>query len=527
MAGSVTPSVVTSSVGSPRFRVELQLDISSVAARLRGRPFLWGSFPTEPVISEAHLPYSFQVRESRRLPNRLLVPGHTVAKQGLRHLQQCNFLSCTPRGMPQIQDINMGQVIIERMKFAAEMIWDKKNKLNVSLPYAHLLTRIFKHYGIDLKGEAMEKMGQPILSRNLKKSGFSLVGSVWSKTSVEEGEAIISEAPEIPVVQEEETAVRVEEPVVVARRIEVIAFEHIEPIRQSSGVETPSTVIASVIEEALETVAHIEGEQEETHEEIIQNIPAGDSIGVKEFGAVKSELQEMKIELGSLKNLVTDLSEFVRVQLTTPAPPAPTQPVAEEPAVGPSGPVVEESGPSGPIDDEVIRPLGPSEEESGPPGPTVKESRPTGPSAGESGPSGPVESEVEQATVQEPVEEAAVPPEPPVPSPLQTPAPSTPPSSSTTPPAHETFKQPLPKYISSPTPFPTPSSSSPISSPIIPPPPTFEEPPTSSSVGPSSAGPSSVGPSAPPPPTSFYSLHPPTPPSFITIILENARIQGE
>ncbi|MQM08681.1 hypothetical protein Taro_041539, partial [Colocasia esculenta] len=33
------------------------------------------------------------VRESRRLPNRLLVPGRTVAEQGLRHHQQCNFLS--------------------------------------------------------------------------------------------------------------------------------------------------------------------------------------------------------------------------------------------------------------------------------------------------------------------------------------------------------------------------------------------------------------------------------------------------
>ncbi|MQL98856.1 hypothetical protein Taro_031571, partial [Colocasia esculenta] len=43
-------------------------------------------------------PYSFQVRESRRLPNRLLVPGRTVAEQGLRHLQQCNFLSLYTSG---------------------------------------------------------------------------------------------------------------------------------------------------------------------------------------------------------------------------------------------------------------------------------------------------------------------------------------------------------------------------------------------------------------------------------------------
>ncbi|MQL91300.1 hypothetical protein Taro_023919 [Colocasia esculenta] len=55
---------------------ERQLDLPSVAARLRGR----------------------LVRESRRLPNRLLVPGRTVAEQGLRHLQQCNFLSLYTSG---------------------------------------------------------------------------------------------------------------------------------------------------------------------------------------------------------------------------------------------------------------------------------------------------------------------------------------------------------------------------------------------------------------------------------------------
>ncbi|MQL83690.1 hypothetical protein Taro_016172 [Colocasia esculenta] len=38
------------------------------------------------------------VRESRRLPIRLLVSGRTVAKHGLRHLQQCNFLSLYTSG---------------------------------------------------------------------------------------------------------------------------------------------------------------------------------------------------------------------------------------------------------------------------------------------------------------------------------------------------------------------------------------------------------------------------------------------
>ncbi|MQM05071.1 hypothetical protein Taro_037874, partial [Colocasia esculenta] len=248
----------------------------------------------------------------------------------------------------------------------------------------------------------------------------------------------------------------------------------------------------------------------------ITSIFLSQSIEVNEIEAVKSELQEMKTGLGRLKNLVTNLSEFVRVQLTTPAPPAPTQPVAEEPAVvWPPRPFEEESGPPGP-----------TVKESGPPGPSMVESGSTWPLAVESGPSKPVESEAEQATVQEHVEEAVVPPESPVPSPLQTTFdPSTPPSSSTAPPAPETFKQPLPKHISSPTPFPTTFSSSPISSTVIPPT-TFEEPPTSSLDGPLSAGPSAAQGSVPPPTTSLSSFQRPTPPSFITIIPKGARVQG-
>ncbi|MQM19803.1 hypothetical protein Taro_052815, partial [Colocasia esculenta] len=97
----------------------------------------------------------------------------------------------------QNQSINMAEVIIERMKFAHAQAWDKKSKLNVSLPYAHLLTKIFQHFGVNLSGAVSEKMGQAIRSRNLKKSGFSFVGGVWTKTSMAEGEAIVGEAQEI------------------------------------------------------------------------------------------------------------------------------------------------------------------------------------------------------------------------------------------------------------------------------------------------------------------------------------------
>ncbi|MQL96123.1 hypothetical protein Taro_028791 [Colocasia esculenta] len=483
----------------------------------------------------------------------------------------------------------------------------------------------------------MEKMGQPIRSKNLKKSGFSLVGNIWTKTSVEEGEAIIGEAPEVQPIPEAEADVRIEEPPVVVRRIEEISPEHIEPVGQLSESVIPSTVHAPTIEESviLETVAHAKGEQEQTLIENIRSVPTADivmednqtevtpevvapghtadvqmedapaqgepsasaptdqfqegivedvldddveptissggkkksvapriplltrkahhrsnkkrihmhmkpvinrlnahgeilcslqfeSTEAKEIGAVKVELQKMRSELGSMKQLMTNLSDFVRMQLSSPVPPAPTQPVLKESGpsevikeVGPSGPVVEESGPSGPIAEEVTRPPGPSEEEV----------RPSGQSVEDPVPSGPLESMAEPAGSQAPVEVLVVPPEPPVPSSLQTPPPSSPPTSFSAPPAPEPSKKPLPKHISSPTHFPTTSSSSPTSSPAIPPPPTFEAPPASSSVGPSSTGPS-TGPSAPPPPTSFSSLHPPTPPSFITIISEGARVQG-
>ncbi|MQM13582.1 hypothetical protein Taro_046507 [Colocasia esculenta] len=188
----------------------------------------------------------------------------------------------------------------------------------------------------------------------------------------------------------------------------------------------------------------------------------------------------MRSELGSLKKLVTDLSDFVRVQLSAPVPPAPTQSVPE--VVGPSGQSVAESGPPRP-----------SLEESGPSGPSVQMESVTGPT-------GPQVS----------VEEAVVPPEPSESPNLQTPAPSSQPTSFTAPPAPENFKKPLPKHISSPTPFTTATSSAP--------------PASSSSTGPSSVGPSSAGPSTQPPTSTFASFHLPTPPSFITIIPEAASV---
>ncbi|MQL89131.1 hypothetical protein Taro_021709 [Colocasia esculenta] len=159
--------------------------------------------------------------------------------------------------------------------------------------------------------------------------------------------------------------------------------------------------------------------------------PEVESTGAKEIGAVKTELQEMKFELGSLKKLVTDLSDFVRVQLSAPAPPAPTQSMPEE--VGPSGPSIAESGTPEP-----------SLEESGPLGPCVVEdisARPSEPSVQMESVEGPTGPQVS-------VEEAVVPPGPSESPNLKTPAPSSPPTSLTARLAPITFKKSLPKHIS-------------------------------------------------------------------------------
>ncbi|MQL74282.1 hypothetical protein Taro_006645 [Colocasia esculenta] len=116
--------------------------------------------------------------------------------------RSATFSSCTKADSDlmfwaiQNQEINTAELIMEKMRFARSQVWDIKSKLNISLPYAHLLTRIFHHFGISVVGDVSEKMGQAIRSRILRKSGFSVVNGVWSKTGAVEGEAILGETQE-------------------------------------------------------------------------------------------------------------------------------------------------------------------------------------------------------------------------------------------------------------------------------------------------------------------------------------------
>ncbi|MQL73515.1 hypothetical protein Taro_005852 [Colocasia esculenta] len=169
--------------------------------------------------------------------------------------RSATFSSCTRADSDlmfwviQNKEINLAAVMIERMKFASTQIWETKSKLNVSLPYAHLLTRIFKHYGVDVSGAVVEKMGQSIRSRNLKKSGFSVQDGIWSKSSVAEGEAIIGDIPEV---QEEAAAAEQ----AAAAEEEAAAAEQaaMEEGAASVADSLPTTLVASILREVLDSI---------------------------------------------------------------------------------------------------------------------------------------------------------------------------------------------------------------------------------------------------------------------------------
>ncbi|MQM12722.1 hypothetical protein Taro_045641 [Colocasia esculenta] len=169
---------------------------------------------------------------------------HTVDTQILVP-RSATFSTCTKADSDmmfwavQNKEINMAEVMMERMKFAHDQIWDTKSKLNVSLPYAHLLTKVFKHFGVNVSGAVVEKMGQAIRSKNLRKSGFSVVNGVWTKTSVAEGEPIIGEAQDV---QLEAAAVESEGPSAVA-----------ELATEEAAVSRVSQEVAADIEDSMET----------------------------------------------------------------------------------------------------------------------------------------------------------------------------------------------------------------------------------------------------------------------------------
>ncbi|MQM23400.1 hypothetical protein Taro_056464, partial [Colocasia esculenta] len=82
-------------------------------------------------------------------------------------------------------------------------------------------------------------MGQAIRSRNLRKSGFSVVIGVWTKTSVAEGEPILGEAQEV---QLKAVAAKSEGPSAVA-----------EPAAREAATPSTSLEVAAITEVVMET----------------------------------------------------------------------------------------------------------------------------------------------------------------------------------------------------------------------------------------------------------------------------------
>ncbi|MQL72849.1 hypothetical protein Taro_005202 [Colocasia esculenta] len=172
----------------------------------------------------------------------------------------------------QNKEINMAAVMMERMTFSRDQIWDTKSKLNVSLPYAHLLTKVFKHFGIDLAGAVVEKMGQSIRSKNLRKSGFLVIDGVWSKTTVAEGEAIIGD---IPDVQKEAAEPAVEQPTAVQAAVEQrIEIEPAVPSLPAKLVAETEAAVEAVGSPLVQIVSQSpEGPVEEAVEGAADNLP--------------------------------------------------------------------------------------------------------------------------------------------------------------------------------------------------------------------------------------------------------------
>ncbi|MQM07101.1 hypothetical protein Taro_039938 [Colocasia esculenta] len=163
------------------------------------------------------------------------------------------FSSCTKADSDlmfwaiQNQEINTTELIIERMKFASSQVWDIKSKLNISLTYAHLLTRIFHHFGISVVGDVSEKMGQAIRSRNLRKRGFSVVNGVLSKIGAVEGEAQEDQDPAAAELAAAEEAASI--------RIEDIPPEDIEPIGQPLEDPLPFSQVDTLLRDALDSTS--------------------------------------------------------------------------------------------------------------------------------------------------------------------------------------------------------------------------------------------------------------------------------
>ncbi|MQL75640.1 hypothetical protein Taro_008017 [Colocasia esculenta] len=414
----------------------------------------------------------------------------------------------------------------------------------------------------------VEKMGQCIRSRNLKKSGFSVIEGVWSKTTVAEGEAIIGDAVApaeqqqaeetpaeqqqaeesvaeqqaiAPAVQPESLTASVVEEEVADKTIESVLSTRMDS--QSGEVEMEDAVAEGHIEEAIpmeqssapvdqvEEEAPAQGEQIEVEEEapaqgeqsIEEPTPQrkGKRVVHRKFRQshrkvnLNPVLDVLKAQGEILSAVQSSVQGIIASQASTTSVLSSVRNAMKwfnKEMSDMKSMLAVLSRPSGasPTATQsrpvaVPRPPGPPAQESRPAGPSVQASGPSGPPVSASGSSGPSSVVKEgQDKGKEPMTASKAPDT----STLATPTLSSPSSPSTAPPAPPTVKHPVPRT--------QPSSS------LISCQPSFSPTPSLTSA------PSSFN-SKPSPPSSFNPKHlfyPPNPPSSVTIIPEKPSLLG-
>ncbi|MQM07343.1 hypothetical protein Taro_040182 [Colocasia esculenta] len=148
---------------------------------------------------------------------------------------------------------------------------DEEEKANLAF-MANIDEKVFQHYGISVVGDVSEKMGQAICSKNLRKSGFSVVNGVWSKTFM------------------------AEEIVPPSSRVSSVLRDVLDSIQSYLGElkisddQATTTVASGHTDEIIMEEALSQGEQEDAHKNVqVDDAPIQGEQGVEKEAAPQGE----------------------------------------------------------------------------------------------------------------------------------------------------------------------------------------------------------------------------------------------
>ncbi|MQM02981.1 hypothetical protein Taro_035752 [Colocasia esculenta] len=180
---------------------------------------------------------------------------------------------------------------------------DSKNSSTILLPYGLLLSTIFKHFQVDLSGEEIDKMGKPINTTNLKKSGFLFIDGAWYKDPAPEGEHVsfpeALQEQQAEVVEIDQEIARQAEQQGAVDNAEVDTTAEQEPTSQDMARQHIETCAKQAIEMEIDTVvAETEGPFAEVEENIVPDpsesatVDARLSVVVEETKAKEKEVAQ-------------------------------------------------------------------------------------------------------------------------------------------------------------------------------------------------------------------------------------------